>query len=404
MIHTKRLFRFLLAVLMFAQIISALPVDMGPLLSALWFLWIIMGSYFAIIICTERRSLKNNSFALLLLFFWLINAISFYISPKYVQSFFVEVDTLVIIKSITIALFAYFPFYYYSKKGVIDNNNLKVFVILLFVTSVMNIFYGSIIQSKETLEKNNILNQAYLFVQLIPLFMIYFKRTVLYTLVALSIILVLWSSKRGAILCVTVELLVLLIYLLREDPYGKKHRGAILFLSFVLLLGVFYFIQGNVFLQDRLINTGTDYDKSGDIRSERYLMLYTVFFNFSSVGEILFGHGFAQTVSLGGGLAHQDWAELLIDNGLLGFIIYIVLISICIKNIFKHNKIISKDVKYALVCCITNWLLMATYSMVYTSRVAFVMFLTIGVINGLMQKEKGTAFIQHSHLKQIKYD
>lgn len=388
------LYKFPLVILLLTQLISALPVDTGPLLSVLWFVWIFIGLYFTFIICTERRAFNNNSFAVLLLLFWLMNAISFYISPKHVQSFFVEVDTLVIFKSITIALFTYFPFYYYSKKGSITDNNIKGFVVLLFVMSVLNLLYGNFIQTKESMEDHNVLNQAYLFVQLIPLFLIYFKGKRLYIFIALATLLVLWASKRGAILCVAVELIVFFIYLLKEDPFGKKHRGTILFLVLLLLLVVFYFVQGNDFLQGRLLTTGTDEDKSGDIRTERYLMLYTIFFNYSDVGEIVFGHGFAQTVSLGEGLAHQDWVELLIDNGLVGLIMYIILISMCIKKIINRNPHIPKSIKYALVCCVTNWLLMATYSMVYASRESFVMFLTLGIINGFIQKEKQIGHIQ----------
>lgn len=395
MIQKGNSYKFPLVILLLTQLISASPVDTGPLLSLLWFVWIFIGLYFSFIICTERRAFNNNSFALLLLLFWLMNAISFYISPKHVQSLFVEVDTLVIFKSITIALFTYFPFYYYSKNGSISDNNLKGFVVLLFVTSVLNLLYGNFVQTKESMEDHNVLNQAYLFVQLIPLFLIYFKGKRLYFFIALTTLLVLWASKRGAILCVAVELLVFFIYLMREDPYGKKHRGAILFLAILLLLVAFYFIQGNEFLHERLLNTGTDDDKSGDIRTERYLMLYTLYFNFSSVSEIIFGHGFAQTVSLGEGLAHQDWAELLIDNGLVGLIMYVVLILMCIKKIINRNLKIPKSIIYALVCCVTNWLLMATYSMVYASREAFVMFLTLGIINGFIQREK-----QIGHLQQ----
>lgn len=385
MTQTGSLYRFPLAILLLTQFISALPFDTGPLLSGLWLLWILMGVYFAFSICTERRAFNNNSFAVLLLLFWLINAISFYVSPKYVQSILVEVDTLVIFKSITIALYSYFPFYYYSKKGVIDNNNLKWFVFLLFSTSVLKLLYGNFIETKESLEDHNILNQAYLFVQLIPLFLIYFKGKKLYIFVALATLLVLWAAKRGAILCVAVELLVFFIYLLKEDSYGKKHKGAILLLAIVLFLVVFYFIQGNEFLQERLLTTGTDEDKSGDIRTERYLMLYGLYFNYSSVSEVLFGHGFAQTVSLSDGLAHQDWAELLIDNGIIGLLVYIVLLSVCIKNLLKHCLHVPKSIKYALVCCVTNWFLMATYSMVYASRESFVIFLTLGLINGFIQ-------------------
>lgn len=385
MVKQNSFLKFSLAILLLTQLVSAIPFDTGPLLSGIWFVWLFICLWFAFVTFTEKNAFKVNTFAIILLVFYVINAVSFYISPKHVESFFVEVDTLIIFKSITIALFSYFPFYYYAKHGYIDTNNIKGFVILLFITSIFNLLYGNFVQTQERMEEHNVLNQAYLLVQLIPLFFIFCRGRQLYLLFALAGILILWGSKRGAILCFLVDTLVLFIYMLKEEAWVKKYSGVALVLIVILVAVGTYYVLGNEFLQERLLTTGSEDDKSGAIRSERYLMLYTVFFNFSDTMQILFGHGFAQTVTYGEGLAHQDWAELIIDNGLLGLISYLILIIICIKSIRKCRAL-PKTVKYALICCILNWVLTATYSMVYTSREAFILFLTLGIIHGLVTR------------------
>lgn len=394
MVKQNLFLRFSLAILLLTQLVSAIPFDTGPLLSGLWFIWLFISLWFAFVTLTEKRAFKENTFAIILLVFYVINAVSFYISPKHVQSFFVEVDTLIIFKSITIALISYFPFCYYARHGFIDTNNIKGFVILLFVTSVLNLLYGNFVQTQERMEEHNVLNQAYLLVQLLPLFFIFCRGRQLYLLFALAGLLILWGSKRGAILCLLVDTLVFFVYMIKEESWVKKYSGVALLLILILIVVGAYYVLGNDFLRERLLTTGSDDDKSGAIRSERYLMLYTVFFKFSNTMQVIFGHGFAQTVTYGEGLAHQDWAELLIDNGLLGLITYLILIKISIKNIRKCRDL-PKTIKYALICCILNWTLMATYSMVYTSREAFVLFSTLGIINGLISRSsQAVAFAQ----------
>lgn len=382
-------YKFPLAVLLLAHFVSALPGD-TPFLGAIWFLWIAICSYYALLLCLEKKALIMNFFAILLLIFWAMNAISFFISPKQIFSFylFLEVDTLVIFKSITIALFSYFPFYYFSEHGSFKENRLRTFVFLLFIFSFFNLLLGYTLQSQITLEDNNVVDQAYLFVQLIPLILISYKKSPLYIFIALAALLVLWGSKRGAILCMAIDMMVFFVYLLKEDSFGRKHRGVILmFFALVLVVGVM-FVLGNDFLYERLLETGSDSDKSGDVRTERYLELWTVYLDNSSIEQLLFGRGFAQTVTVGGGLAHQDWIELLIDNGFFGLFLYIFMIGICVKNIIKWNSSVPKAFRYALICCVLNWSLTATYSMVYASREAFILFVTLGIINGYIQFEK----------------
>ena len=387
MVKQRPLYKIALSVLLLTQLVSALPFDTGPLLSGLWFVWIFICIWYALHIIVEKKAFKKNAFAIFLLVFFVINAISYYISPRIVQSFFVEVDTLVIFKSITIAILSYFPFYYYTKHGYIDTSNIRGFVILLFFTSILNLLHGNFVQTQESMEEHNVLNQAYLLVQLIPLFFIYCRGKQLFLLVAISGLLILWGSKRGAILCLLVDFLVFFIYIMKEASWTKRYRGLVLILIFAFVSISAYYVLGNDFLQERLLATGSDEDKSGGVRSGRYLMLYSVFFHLSDIKEVIFGHGFAQTVTYGEGLAHQDWVELLIDNGLVGFILYIILIYLCLKDLYKCKNL-PKSVKYALICSVLNWCLIATYSMVYTSRDSFIHFFTLGIINGLIQRCK----------------
>lgn len=382
----KPLYQLPLTILLLAQLFTALPIE-GPLLGIIWFAWIIFCSFYAFNICLERKTIQENTFAIVLLAFWILNVISYFISPKYVSSLSLSVETLTYIKSITIALFSFFPFYYYSKHG-IANSNLRPFIIFLLFTSALRIIFGNITQTAETSEEHNVLNQAYLFAQIIPLILVCFRGRQVYLLIAISALFVLWGAKRGAILCMAVNVFIVFIYLLKEDSFGKKHRGRILLLIFILVIIGVYFILGNEFLQGRLLSTGSEDDRSGEIRNEMYLILYNVFIDNSTQSELLFGRGLAQTVGIADNLAHQDWLELLIDNGIVGLAMYVVLILLCFKGVFKKTSYTPAAEKYALICCFFDWCLIATYSMVYASRDSFILFMSLGVILGSIQKYK----------------
>lgn len=376
------IYKFPLAILLLTQFLTAVPVDLGSLLGIIWFIWIFFCSLYAFFICSERMTIKTNRFAIVLLAFWLLNLVSYYVSPKVVMSFSLRTETIVYFKSITIALLSFFPFYYYFKDGVMKEDNLRWFIVVLFLTSVLRIIFGNILETAETYEEHNVLNEAYLFPQLIPLFLLCFRGKRLYLFIALSSLFVLWGAKRGAILCMAVNLLVIFFYLLNADSFGKNHRGRILLLITILVAIGAYFILGNEFLQERLLSTGSANDRSGEIRSSMYLMLFETFINNSTQSELLFGRGLAQTVDVVGNLAHQDWLELLIDNGIVGLGIYVLLIGMCIKTACTKKNNVPKPVKFALICCVVDWLLTASYSMVYASRDSFILFVTLGIING----------------------
>ena len=224
--HNKHIFP--LSILILAQILTALPINSGSILRIVWLTWIIICFYYAVIICLNRNPESEKKFAIALIVFWGINFVSYVLSPKIVDNSYQRVETLVILKSITIALFSYFPFYYYAKQNSFNSSSYKGFVLLLLLSAILRIVFGNKLQTAESLEDNNVLNQAYLFAQIIPLIILVFRRKMLYALVTLAAIFVLWGAKRGAILCMAVNLIVFFIYLFKEDPYGKKHRGSII--------------------------------------------------------------------------------------------------------------------------------------------------------------------------------
>ena len=379
----RLIYKISLVTLLLANLFNIFSRESNPILGASWFVWTGLCVYFLVRVLWH----KSNRFASLLFLFWIINAVSFILSSRFVYYGSFKMDSLIVFKSITIALFSYYPFYYFAQKGFIHSAGFRKFLESLFIVLIINFFYYRVSLRTEFESDNVVVNQSYLFVQLLPLLFIFFKGKISYILFIISSLIILIGTKRGAIACLSAEILVYLYYLLRYNTYGRKHRGTIFVLA-VITLGVgINFISGQDFLSERLLETGSEYDLSGDIRRMRYTTLYDAFFD-SNLKEILFGYGFAQTVSICGGLAHQDWVELLIDNGLIGFIPYIFLIISCIITAKQWPSDYMISMKYAMICCVAIWCLMGTFSMVYASRECFLLFMTIGIIQGNYEYHK----------------
>lgn len=376
----KFYFNLSLYLLLLSQVINLIIPETNNISRLIWYLWIFICILYAAKICLVRNSIKKNYFAIILLIFWIINAISYFNSDKVISSYLVSVNTIEIFKSSTIALFSYFPFYYFSKNNIIDVSKMKKFAIILFLIYIVVFINARIIASIDSLGEDSTLNQSYNFILLLPLLMLFTKRNLMLVFVFATIFFVIYGSKRGAILCLLLELLLYLSYIFKKDSYGKKHRF-LMFITIILILIIsFYYLLGNEYLMERLLNTGSDADTSGDIRKQRYEILFRRFFD-SDFYHILFGYGYASSITISGGLAHQDWTEILINNGLFGIIPYLLLLLLAVK---KSKYLCNFDiVRYAYYCCILIWVSKASFSMVYTSRRAFILFLSIGIIQGL---------------------
>ena len=368
---------------LFSQIINVILPQRNAVSPIIWYAWIIICVFYVWNCLHTKGGQKSKRFLFLLFSFWVINLISFYISPKILTCEYGDINTLEIFKSVTIALLSFYPFYYFTRHNCISRKQLLFFLIILFV------FYGidfvtsraDIIEA--TSQEEGTFNASYNFALIMPLVFLLHKNKKNLIYIFLSLFVVLIGAKRGAILCFLVEMLIYLIYLLREDPFGKKHKGRIIFLMAVASAFIVFYLTSHDYLSQRIVQVSTEDDISGQIRSMRYELLWNQFF--SSEGKVfLFGYGFSQTVNIGGGLAHQDWIEVFIDNGIIGGVVYILLLFLCYRDITKSH-ISVPIVKYAYICCLAIWLIKGSFSMVYTSRRCFILFIILGIIQGIIR-------------------
>ena len=244
------------------------------------------------------------------------------------------VDNFLYIKQITTRLLPFYSFYVYAKKGVLTEQNIKIWT-AIFCLYVIALFvnHAHYLSEIDVLGNGSTNNFAYSFVSLIPigLFVSQKKYTKLLFLWG-CLIFILLSGKRGAIVCGLCSLVIFFFFQIKEFSF-KKVFGILFGVAIsVLLLSYTYnwVIDSNLYFQSRIGKLRT-----GDIghRSELYTTFINHFLN-DDVFHQLFGNGANATLIISNNYAHNDWLEILINQGVLGVIIYLFYFS----SFFKELK------------------------------------------------------------------
>ncbi len=229
------------------------------------------------------------------------------------------------------SLLTFFPIYYYSAKGYLTEAKLRKWVVVFFILAVATFFQRRIetLQSLWSMgysdreEVTN--NEGYFIIALLPTVLLFKNKIIQYSILSLCTILVFTSMKRGAILILAVMLLIYFYYAFKNR---KVSKGTSKFLT-IILLGVSFifvynylvdFVGGSEYYTQRLKETREGYTSGRDELSE--VLLYHYFHSTPPV-EMLVGSGADATIGIAQNYAHNDWIEILINQGVLGFIVYL---------------------------------------------------------------------------------
>lgn len=317
--------------------------------------------------CNKTLITSSISIFFLLLFFsWLL-------SPKIVSS--VEGSVIITVgelKNAIIFLFSYFPFRYWVDHGVLNTKNARKISLLFFGVYIVGFF----IKLYESLDYDFLLgenvtnNGGYMIAFIFPLTAFFFREKKIWFFIAISVILVLMSAKRGAILCVALEVFLFMLFKLKTK---KLSYSIFYFVPFLVLAYVAYrYIGENEYLFERL-NSG---DSGG--RDVLYDNAWKSFLQGDLLQQI-FGYGFLQTIKKIGQFAHSDWYEIIVDHGITGIMMYLfVFYSLFRTYIRKVKK--AADV-YRIMFCSASccWLVTSLFSMGYLAPEAAMLMIAIAI-------------------------
>lgn len=314
---------------------------------------------------------------------FLLNLIGYLFSSDYFNPIYFN-----LMKSVSISLLIFYPFYYYAHTGVLRTKQLKWFLILMTPILILkwNFEQNFLISEGYTTLVNN---STYLFVFFIPYVFLFPKQNVQSIVGTLLLLLLFYfiiiGSKRGAFINGCIGVLFYIYY--QFQSIQKKHllKGFVFASIGMLLLSFFSykFFLGNETLISRLISIQ---EGSGSGREYIFFNILNKWYKSDNIIHLLFGYGFGSSVFMSGtgNYAHNDWLELLSNFGMLGVIIYLILFYSAFRIIKKEKWELDKKTLLLTIMCI--WFVTTLFSMHYNSIDSSIHSVLLGYLFGSKSK------------------
>lgn len=233
------------------------------------------------------------------------------------------------IKAIYLSILPIYAFYYFSLKGYLTAERLRWWAVVFCISSVVSYFIymqqamEMLLESGSSAEETTN-NAGYLFLSLIPIWVVYRKKPLLqYAGLAFCMAFLLMGMKRGAI-AIGGVVFIYLIWQIIRNARGKQRVIVILLTATLAIVGVYFVIDmmtSSDYFMQRLEDT-KEGNSSG--RDSLYSFFWTYFTEKADAIQYLFGRGANGTLEIYYNYAHNDWLEIAVNQGLLGIAVYAV--------------------------------------------------------------------------------
>ena len=250
-------------------------------------------------------------------------------------------------------------------------------LLFLFYTAATVYYF---IYASSTFNRIPVLNIVYCAVALLPWIFLKASNTQRYLAYILVLGAILLSMKRGAIIALPIMLASEALARCITEKRLLREFLIILLISGLLVLGFSladFWTEGFIvqrFSHEQLV------DGSG-----RNLLYYIAISDISQRDALSFllGKGAGANVILLGTGVHNEWLEFLFTYGLIGLILYALLIFSFIKRSFQ---IFRKAPQYAPSCCMMTafYLLLSLISTGYGGYIGILLFGFWGYVDGLV--------------------
>lgn len=221
------------------------------------------------------------------------------------------------------------PIYIFTCRGYINEKLMKVlFFILLY--SCIYAYDGSLhfqMQKAAMLGSEQTeftITCVYSFLSILPL-VVLFKKNIILQFILISVIFVycVLGVKRGPIIFGAIASLIVIFGMFRQNVFWKKML--VLIVTLACFVGLYEFImfqmESSPYFAVRFQDT-LDGNTSG--RDEYAKIIFDYYLNNSSNKDFFLGIGALGTLSVNESYAHNDWIGILLEQGILGGVLYLL--------------------------------------------------------------------------------
>lgn len=278
------------------------------------------------------------------------------------------------LKNIYMSLLPIYAFFVFTQKGLLTESSLR-WLFLVFLVVAISSFYDYQRMALTEVEGNRdeVTNNAgYIIASLIPLLPVFWRKPILqYILLGICLMFVLMGMKRGAVLSGSLCAIWMMISSFSQVEYmglGKKGRNRFIRLlaTVVIVVGaviaVQYMLATSDYFNQRLSNT-IEGNYSG--REDMFGSYFRWFVNQDNIINLFFGNGADATLRYLNNYAHNDWLEMLINNGVVVTLLYFAFWVSMISLFLKGGR--GTTTHLMLGCFIIIYLIKTLFSMSYNS-------------------------------------
>lgn len=263
-----------------------------------------------------------------------------------------------------------YVYYDFARKGVFRNGkNIMPLLIICMIPSIL-MFFGYY----ATILKNNVAKFAYVdgftnnigyqFVPLMALSLLMKKWR--FPIICICMAFIVVSLKRGAIIIGTFSFLAY-FYMLYKNSSGSRRTAVVCFFTISIIVSGYFaydFYKNSEGVQHRLEQTLAGYSSGRDVLYADLLEYYP---KQESSLAMIFGNGADASIKVAGNYAHNDWLELLINQGLLGVTVFIIFYILWFRNLRQISRHAPENVTVAFGLLLLGSFISSFYSMAYTS-------------------------------------
>lgn len=266
------------------------------------------------------------------------------------------------------SLLPIYPFYVFTRQGTLTRASLRwwtlpflVVVLLQYNLDHQAALLRALEAGSDRDEFTN--NVGYEFLAIIPLLAFFSdKKVIQYAGLAYVMVFLLLAMKRGAILIGAICVVYFLWYSMSRTKGIRKLFVVVLSVA-VIVVG--YFAVMNLLENSEYFLYRLEVTQEGGTsgRDEIYSLFFNHFINESDLFELLFGNGAYGTLKVFQRLAHNDWLELAINQGLLGVVVYLVYWFKLYKTV--RSARFNDEIHLAITLLFIIFLLRTFFSMSY---------------------------------------
>lgn len=341
-----------------------------PIPPVFWrLIWVFLSLY-AILHSKGRRLPAEN----MILVFALFNLIHFFISFVWLTpntSFIGNALSSLLV----VSLFAWL-----ADKGALNDRFFSIVGFVFIIASIIGFYHYRVMvltNQDWDLDSDFTNNSSAIFLMLIPMLFLLKNNVQKWLTLMICIFFLVLGAKRGNILAAFIPILLFVSFVLKNNRHSAIKTVFVIVLIVIAGFVVYRWTVNNDYLMHRVEETAEGNSSGRDII---YANIWNTWYYSDNMWNYLFGYGYQS-----GGSAHSDWLEILMDYGLLGILLYLMIFIALTRQILRTKNL---QLKYTLISASIIWFFKSVYSMGFVSPYTPILMISLGTALGQNKLER----------------